>query len=108
MHDLLAWLMPLTLKFPREHRFVIAQQVQQCGFELQSRLLDARHGVAAATSLRRADACVARLRAHLRLCLDWGLINPKQLEHVAGKLAEIGRLLGAWLKNLSKSESTAA
>lgn len=56
VHDLLVWLIPITLKFPREHRFVITQQVQQTAFELQARLLDARHGLNPAVSLRRAGS----------------------------------------------------
>ena len=102
VHDLLVWLIPLTLKFPREHRFVIAQQVQHSAFELQSRLLDARHGLNPTQSLRRSDACLARLRAQLRLCLDWLLIAPRQFEHVSGRLVEIGRLLGAWIRSVAK------
>jgi hypothetical protein len=103
VHDLLVWLIPLTLKFPREHRFVIAAQVQNTAFELQSRLLDARHGLNQAQSLRRSDSCLARLRAQLRLCLDWLLIAPRQFEHVSGRLVEIGRLLGAWIRSVVKS-----
>jgi len=30
--DLLAWLLPATLKFPREHRFVLAQRAQNAAF----------------------------------------------------------------------------
>ena len=99
VHDLLHWLIPLTLKFPREHRFVIAKQVQQTAFEFQARIFDARHGVDLAHSLRSADACMARLRALLRLCADWMLLAPRQLEHVSGRLLEIGKLLGAWIRN---------
>ena len=105
VHDLLVWLIPLTLKFPREHRFVATQQVQYAAFELHARLTDAGHGVDVMTSLRRADACVARLRGLLRLCLDWLLLAPRQFEHVSGRLVEIGRLLGAWIRNLAKQHA---
>jgi len=30
--DMLAWLLPATLKFPREHRFVLAQRTQNAAF----------------------------------------------------------------------------
>lgn len=31
--DMLAWLLPATLKFPREHRFVLAQRTQNAAFD---------------------------------------------------------------------------
>lgn len=102
VHDLLQWLIPLTLKFPREHRFVIAKQVQHTAFEFQAKIFDARHGVDVAHSLRCADACIARLRALLRLCSDWTLLALKQLEYVSGRLLEIGKLLGAWIRGVPK------
>lgn len=107
VHDLLQWLIPLTLKFPREHRFVVTQQVQQTAFEFQARIFDARHGVDLPRSLRLADACMARLRALLRLCADWMLMAPRQLEHVSGRLLEIGKLLGAWIRATSENRASA-
>lgn len=104
VHDLLVWLVPITLKFPREHRFVAAQQVQHAAFELQATLLDARHGLSPSQNLRRADACVSRLRALLRLCMDWQILAPRQYEHVSSRLLEIGRLLGAWMRSVLKAE----
>ncbi len=108
VYDLLVWLIPLTLKFPREHRFATTQQVQFAAFEVQARLMDAGHGVDTMMSLRRADACMARLRSLLRLCLDWRLLTPRQFEHASGRLVEIGRLLGAWIRNLAKQHAVVA
>ena len=47
-----------------------------------------------------ADAELDKVRTHVRLCRDMGLINPGQYEHAAGMLVEMGRLLGGWQKSV--------
>jgi hypothetical protein len=39
-----------------------------------------------------------RLRFELRLAHDLGLLSHGQYRHAAALLAEVGRLLGAWIK----------
>jgi hypothetical protein len=52
-YDLLRWLIPVAIGFPRSHRFVLS---------------------------------------------DLGLLGHGQYRHVAALLAEVGRLLGGWIK----------
>ena len=40
-YDLLRWLIPLTVKFPRTHRFVLAARVQETALRFQERLIEA-------------------------------------------------------------------
>jgi hypothetical protein len=35
-HDLICWLIPLTVKFPRSQRFVVAGRLQQRALDFQS------------------------------------------------------------------------
>jgi hypothetical protein len=97
-YDLLLWLIPQTLKFPRVHRFVLAERVQCTALDLQEHLLDATVGSRTAIALERADVTLAKLRLYLRLCHDLELLNVGQYEHVSRMVAEIGRLLGGWRK----------
>lgn len=99
LHDYLLWLVPLTLKFPRAHRFVLAQQLQRQGFALQTQLLRAARCKPVAPNLREADATLAQLRANTRLAHELQLIGAAQYEHASRLLAEMGRLLGAWMRN---------
>ncbi|NDJ76469.1 MAG: four helix bundle protein, partial [Chloroflexi bacterium] len=48
--------------------------------------------------LRAADAHLNKLRLYLRLAYHWGWFNDGQYRHVSEMVAEIGRLLGGWLK----------
>jgi hypothetical protein len=97
-YDLLLWLIPRTLDFPRSQRAVMARQLQSQAFALHDALVDAAMGETPLPDLRRADATLAKLRTYLRLTHELGLLSMGQYEHAARMLAEIGRLLGGWIK----------
>ncbi|MBI5302838.1 MAG: diversity-generating retroelement protein Avd [Chloroflexi bacterium] len=101
MHDLNAWLLPRTLKFPREYRFSLASRIQTCAFDLQRALIAAaksRTANARGEALHQADLELAELRLHLRLATDLKLLDPRGYARVARLTEEVGRLLGGWQK----------
>ena len=53
--------------------------------------------------LRRADACLDKVRLYLRLVFQWRWLSVGQYEHVSRMIAEIGRLLGGWIKQTTGS-----
>ena len=99
-HDLLLWLIPRTLRFPKEQRFVLARRLQDRALDLQEVLLAAAlgSGEARESALARADIVLAQLRYHLRLALELAVLDTRQYAHVTGMVTEIGRMLGAWRK----------
>ncbi len=97
-YDLLKWLLPVTVKFPRQHRFVLAAAVQQTALRLQEQLIEASFANQPKPVLRRVDITLTQLRTYLRLCHDLGLLKTGQYEHVSRMVTEIGRLLGGWMK----------
>jgi hypothetical protein len=99
-YDLLRWLVPATLKFPRQERFVLAEQVQRTAFRFQEEILEAGFVTPPVGELARADVTLAKLRLYLRLCHDLDLLGHGQYEHVSRMVDEIGRLLGGWRKSL--------
>lgn len=104
-YDLLLWLLPQTAKFPRPHRFGLAERVTRLALDFQESIIAAglRGGQERVEQLKRADEQLAQLRLHIRLCKDLEMISLGQYEHAARMLVEIGRLLGGW----QKSNSTA-
>jgi four helix bundle protein len=99
-YDLLLWLLPQVQKFPRTHRFGLAERIQRLGLDFQDSLAAAGKckGEERRTWLHRADIQLEQLRLWLRLAQDLELITLKQYEHVARLTNEVGRLLGAWIK----------
>lgn len=99
-YDLIAWLIPLTIKFPRSQRFVMAATLQREAIRFQELIIEAAHQRNKSELLESADAELDKVRTHLRMSLEMELIQSGQYEHAARMLTEIGRLLGGWMKTV--------
>jgi hypothetical protein len=97
-YDLLQWLIPATIQFPRAQRFVLAEAVQQSALKLHEQFVEAAYADEPLSVLRQADVTLTRLRSYLRLCHGLKLLSTGQYEHVARMVDEVGRLLGSWIK----------
>ncbi len=101
-YDLLLWLIPQVQKFPRAHRFGLAERIQRLALDFQDALVAAgkTQGKARRQWLHRADLHLAQLRVWVRMARDLQCLSIRKYEHAARLLAEVGRLLGAWIKQL--------
>lgn len=99
-YDLLRWLIPMTVKFPRQQRFVLAEALQRTALDFQERLIEANMSVQPFPVLSQADVSLTKLRFYLRLCRDLELMDLGQYEHVSRMVSEVGRLLGGWKKSV--------
>ena len=98
--DLLAWLTPQTNHFPRVHRQTVTRRLLDAGYDFLELIVAANsvRGARRAELLRQADAELDMVRFYLRLAYRWQWLNPGQYEHVSRMVAEIGRLLGGWIR----------
>lgn len=99
-YDFVAWLIPLTIKFPRSQRFVMAATLQREAIRFQELLIEASHQKNGTNLLLSADAELDKVRTHLRMSLEMNLIQSGQYEHAARLMTEIGKLLGGWMKTV--------
>lgn len=99
-YDFVAWLIPLTIKFPRSQRFVMAAALQREALRFQELIIEAAHHKQKNDLLLSADAELDKVRTHLRMSLEMNLIQSGQYEHAANLMTEIGRLLGGWMRTL--------
>lgn len=99
-YDFVSWLLPLTGNFPRSQRFVVTQRLQNAALNFQESIIEANslRGALRVERLRTADAELRKVRLYLRLCEKWKWMTEGQYRHVSGMVAEIGKLLGGWLK----------
>ena len=98
--DMLMWLLPHCDDFPKSQRFVITRRLQDAALDFQESLFDAnaRSGSARLACLQDADAHLNKLRLYLRFAFEWKWLSTGQYEHVSRMVADIGKLLGGWLK----------
>ncbi|MCB1929922.1 MAG: four helix bundle protein [Rhodocyclaceae bacterium] len=98
--DLLAWLVPKSERFPRAFRSTVTRRMLDAALDAQESLVSAQgqRGDGRLAALRAADGALDRLRLYLRLAHHWRWLSDGQYGHVSTIVAEIGRLLGGWLK----------
>ncbi|WIG58163.1 MAG: hypothetical protein OJF49_000908 [Ktedonobacterales bacterium] len=102
MFEFVAWLIPLSVKFPRQQRFVVAAAVQRATFAAHEALIRAGQSAEPATALAHLNEVAAQLalvRFHLRLSERLLLISVNQYEYASECLAELGRLVQAWRRS---------
>lgn len=98
--DLLTWLLPKAEQFPKLYRSTVTQRLMSAALDFQEALFEAQSqgGSTRQKHLRQADASLNKLRLYLRLAHHWHWLNAGQYRHVSGVVAELGRLLGGWMK----------
>ena len=98
--DLLEWLVPKGEAFPRPFRHTVTARLLDAALDLPEQLYEAqsRRGKQRRDALAEADVTLNKLRLHLRLAHRWRWLSNGQYEHVSRMVAEIGRLLGGWIR----------
>lgn len=92
------WLFNHTVAFPRYERFRLAKRMDDALFSFHLELVRAVNSANALENLRQADMHLNLLRTYFRLALELKYTSPDQFRYVAENLAEIGKLLGGWIK----------
>jgi len=99
-YDLLTWIIPRTIAFPRSQRFVVTKRLQDAALNFQERIIEANRlqGQPRLKQLRQADAELDKVRLYLRLVVRWEWLSEGQYRHASRMVKEIGNLLGGWIK----------
>ena len=105
--DLLKWLLERCEKFPKSQRFVVTQRLQGALLDFNEAIYEAnaRNGPRRVERLEAADAALNKIRSYLRLAHDLDWLTAGQLQHVSVMVAEVGALLGGWLKQSRRDPS---
>ena len=100
--DLLRWLLPVTNNFPKAHRHTFSNRLLGAAFDLSERLEEAnfRKGRERLARLKLADESLAKLKFYLRLAARWEWLSEGQYRHASEWTAEIGKMLGGWMKTV--------
>ena len=103
--DFLTWLLPITNNFPRAHRFTFTQRLLGAAFDLREHLemANMRQKRARLEQLRLADEALSKVRTCLRLAVRWDWLTGGQYRHAAGMVAEIGKMLGGWIRTTTQT-----
>ena len=96
-YDFLLWFIPLTLKFPKSQRFLLAERLSKLALDFYDVILTAVMEPTRETELlQEADRLLTKIRLYVRLSYDLKCISLGQFEHASRRVDEIGRLIGGW------------
>lgn len=99
MMDLTHYLMDRCQQFPRTSRPVLGERIQQLSLDVLEAVSEAlRFPVGREQALNRADRGLLALRLMVRVAGERGLLKQRQVDFVAERLDELGRMIGGWLK----------
>lgn len=102
-YDLLKYLVPQLVRFPRSQKFVLADRIPVTLMNVLEHLLVACYSRdnAKKQALHDANLDLEKLRYLIRLAKDLHCIDLRRYELVQDKINQIGMQAGAWLKSLS-------
>jgi len=98
-YDFSKWLFQHTGKFPRSHRFSIAVKMENSMLDFLRMIQVANHRSSKLPLLKSADEELLSIRIFFRLSHDLKIISTSSYEYGIKQLAEIGKMLGGWIKS---------
>jgi hypothetical protein len=108
MHDLLVYVIPQINKFPRDQRFVLGDRIESKLLDVQESCLRAYYSRDKRGHLLEANLRLEVARHLVRLAHGLRLFSNHTYGVLAGKMDEVGRMIGGWLKAVSASLGMAA
>lgn len=98
-YELILWLYPAVNKFPKSQRFVLGQQIENTVLNILKGIIQANAERAKLPYLKQVSVELDKLRIIIRLAKDMKFFSIRQYEFSAGKINEIGKMLGGWIKS---------
>jgi hypothetical protein len=98
VYDLILWYVPRINKFPRDHKFVLGDQMQRTLYGILNGLIRARYRTEKVDLLETLNSDLEVLRYQTRLCKDFELLDVRRYEHVSKLINGVGKDLGGWIR----------
>jgi four helix bundle protein len=104
-YDLILYAIPLINKFPKSQRYVIGQQTMNVLLDIARLIIQAnrQRGQSRLRTLWLIDGKLEEFRLLIRLAKDLHMLPVKQYGLMSEQAAEVGRLLGGWIKQTKQA-----
>jgi len=99
---------PLINKYPKSQRYVVGQQTMNLMIDIARSIIQANRekGKYRLRTLWQIDGKLDEFRLLIRLAKDLHMLPVKQYGLMSERSAEIGRLLGGWIRQTKKALET--
>ena len=101
-YDMVVYLVPVLEKYPRTHKFLIADRIANKAIDTLELLTMAYYSQREKKIpiLERANLNLEQMRLLIRLSHDFRCISTDRYEVISKKINEVGSIVGGWLKSL--------
>lgn len=100
--DMINYAYPALAQYPKGEKFALVADIKRCMDVMLERVIEANKKYYKKTTLQELDVEVEKLKAYVRLSYNLGFLPPKKYEQWSGLVVEIGRMVGGWIKSVSK------
>ncbi|MDP3013723.1 MAG: diversity-generating retroelement protein Avd [Candidatus Subteraquimicrobiales bacterium] len=100
LYDFTLYLFPIIDKFPKHEKFVMCTHIKSCVLDMAREIIRANKSRNKKQLLYDVDVKIEELKFLLRLAYDRKYLSHNSYEHSGKLVAEIGRLLGGWIKSV--------
>ncbi|MBN1271891.1 MAG: diversity-generating retroelement protein Avd [Candidatus Aminicenantes bacterium] len=105
LYDLILWIIPKLEKYPRSHKFLIADRIENLLLDILDLLIEAAYTKNKFHLLNSTNLKLEKLRYLIRISKDLKFINLKAYENSSRFINGIGISVGGWLKYSKNEES---
>lgn len=96
--EFLYWLQPVIEKFPRRVRFTLSNRIEYLLLDVIEDLVEARYSRDKISVLKHVNLQLEKMRVLLRISHQRQFLSHNAFQHAIRQLAEIGSMLGGWIK----------
>ena len=93
-------------QYPKSEKFALVTDIKRSMDTMLERCIEAQKKYFKKTTLQELDIAIVKLKAYLRLSYALGFLPMKKYEIWSGKLVEIGKMLGGWIKAVNGNKPT--
>jgi len=102
VEDMLKYGYPALAQFPKSEKFAMAQDIKKSMLSLLEQVIRTNRTREKRPLLYTIDVELEVLRTQIRLAMELEFLPFGKYEVWSNHLAEIGRMLGGWLKSVNK------
>ena len=104
VYDMIMYGYPALDQFPKSQKFSLAADIKKCMDTVMRLVITANKKYTKKTTLQELDIEVASLKVYVRMAMDLKYLPIKKYEVWTGKLVEVGRMVGGWIKSAAAGQ----
>ena len=95
----MVWFFPIVDNFPKYEKFVLCTQLKNAVINIARKIIQANKKKYKKKTLYEIDVQLEELELLIRFAHEMKYLSNKKYETASKKVAEVGRLLGGWIKS---------